>query len=147
MATDKSFGELGFRNLHGFNIALLRKHICKLCQNPTSLVARDSKARYFADEHILQAEKGSYSSFIRIGIWEAKETLYKGFRWVLDNGKAIRIFKDQWLRGKIDSCVEDLHMNNISDEKVCQFICPNSKDWDVHKVQHNFLKDDIQLNL
>lgn len=132
-----------FRNLHGFNIALLGKHIWKFCHNPTSLVARVFKARYFPDNHVLQAHKGSDPSFIWTGIWEAKERLYKGFRWVLGDGKEIRIFNDPWLRGKGDFCVEDSHMNNIINERVCQFFRPNSKDRDMHKVQHNFHDDDI----
>lgn len=87
LPTDKSNGGLGFRNLHGFNITLLGKHIWKFCHNPTSLVARIFKARYFPDNHVLQAQKGSDPSFTWTGIWEeAKERLYKGFRWVLGDG-------------------------------------------------------------
>lgn len=89
----KSIGGLGFRNLQGFNIAVLGKNVWKFCHNLTSLVARVFKAKYIAETHILQAQKVSDSSFIWIGIWEAKESLYKGFRWVLGDGQEIGIFK------------------------------------------------------
>lgn len=38
-------------------------------------------------------------------------------------------------------------MNSIRNERICQFFRPNSKDWDVHKVQQNFHDGDIQLIL
>ncbi|XP_074377635.1 uncharacterized protein LOC141719153 [Apium graveolens] len=38
-------------------------------------------------------------------------------------------------------------MNSIRNERNCQFFRPNSKDWDVHKVQQNFHDGDIQLIL
>lgn len=50
---------LGFRDLHGFNVALLGEHILKFCQRPNSMVSRLFRARYFQDNHILQASKGT----------------------------------------------------------------------------------------
>lgn len=44
-------------------------------------------------------------------------------------------------------CVENTHLNEVGDEKICQYFRPNSKYRDVHKVQHNFHVDDIQLIL
>lgn len=90
MSLSESNRGLGFHDLQGFNIALLGKHVWNLCHNPTSLVARLLKARYFPDDHILQASKGSRSSFIWVGIWEAKEKLRKGFKWVLGDGEDIK---------------------------------------------------------
>lgn len=147
MATAKCMGGLGFRNLHGFNIALLGKHVWKFAHNPSSLVARIFKARYFSDRHILEAQKGTGSSFIWSGIWEAKENLKKGFRWVLGNGEEIRVLKDPWLKGKLDFCVEDSHLNNVRDERACQYFRSNSRDWDVQKVQHDFHHNDIEFIL
>lgn len=58
MSIPKSKGGLGFRNLHGFNIALLGKHIWNFTQNPNSLVTRVFKERYFPNSHVLQANRG-----------------------------------------------------------------------------------------
>ncbi|XP_074363120.1 putative mitochondrial protein AtMg00310 [Apium graveolens] len=88
MAVPKSRGGLGFRDLHGFNVALLGKHVWNFLQKLESLVTRIFKARYFPDRHILQALKGNDSNFIWSGIWEEKEKLKGGFRWVLGDGKA-----------------------------------------------------------
>lgn len=74
MAVSKNQGGLGFRDLHGFNVALLGKHIWNFCHKPSSLVARLFKARYFPDNHILRASKGVGSSFIWTGIWRLKRS-------------------------------------------------------------------------
>lgn len=147
MARPKSAGGLGFRDLYGFNLALLGKQVWKFCNNPQSLVTRLFKSRYFPLDNILNATKGSSSSFVWAGIWEAKEHLRKGFRWIVGDGENIKIFKDPWLKGKRDFCVEDSHVNAVRNEKVCCYFCPNSKDWDVQKVQQDFHEDDIRLIL
>ncbi|XP_074373956.1 uncharacterized protein LOC141714331 [Apium graveolens] len=123
MCRSKDRGGLGFRSLGGFNIALLGKHIWNFIRNQNSLVSRVMKARCFPSCHILQARKGDGWSFLWSGIFEAKEELLKGFKWVLGNGESINIFKDPWLRGKQDYYVEDHHsyrhmripQNNIPD--------------------------------
>lgn len=80
MSTAKSTGGLGFRNLYGFNIALLGKYIWSFLNNPNSLVTRLFKARYFPNLNVLKAVKECGSSFVWSGIWTAKEELFKGFR-------------------------------------------------------------------
>lgn len=140
-------GGLGFRSLHGFNLALLGKHVWNFLSNQHSLVARIFKARYFSECHILKAQLGKGVSFIWKGIWEAKEELCKGFRWVLGNRQSISIFSDPWLRGKSDFCVENHHVNNASTAKVCEYFRPNAKEWDVNKVEQTFQEDDVRCIL
>lgn len=83
MCDTKSKGGMGFRNLYGFDVALLGKHIWSFLHNPNSLVSGLFKARYFSNSHVLKASRGTSSSFIWTGIWKAKEELYKGFRWIV----------------------------------------------------------------
>lgn len=147
MTNAKCKGGMDFRDLHGFNLALLGKHVWRFCNSSTSLVARLFKVRYFADNHILNAVKRTGSSFVWNEIWEAKEQLMKGFRGILGDGKDIKILKDPWLKGKNDFCVEDSHMNANRTENVCCYFHPQSKKWDVHKVQHDFHDVDVQLIL
>lgn len=118
MAVTKSKGGLDFRELHGFNLALLGKHVWNFSQKPDSLVTHIFKSPYFPDNHIMQASKGNEPSFIWTEIWEAKESLKGGFRWVLGDGKEIKIFKDPWLQGKVDYRVEDSQLNVNRNENV-----------------------------
>lgn len=106
MGLSKRNDGLGFRDLYGFNIALLGKHCWHFMNNPTSLVSRLFKAKYFPTTHVLKAAKGHGASFIWTGVWKAKEELIKGFRWVIGDGKEIVATKDPWLRKKPDFRVE-----------------------------------------
>lgn len=106
MSMSKKQGGMGFRSLYGFNLALIGKHIWNFISDPNSLVARIYKTRYFLDCHILKANKQRGSSYIWEGIWEAKEELMKGYKWVLGDGQTIDICKDSWLRGKANHRVE-----------------------------------------
>lgn len=49
---------LGFRDLHGFNIGLLGKHVWQFISRPEALVSRVFKARYFPQTSILKAGRG-----------------------------------------------------------------------------------------
>lgn len=51
------------------------------------------------------------------------------------------------MRGKSDFRVEDHHLNNVREDKICEYFHPNTKEWDVHKVEQCFHTNDIQLIL
>lgn len=114
---------------------------------PNSLVARVFKARYFSDCHVLRAQKGEGASFIWGGIVEAKEELFRGFKWVLGDGRSIHMFTDQWLRGKQDYRVDDHHANRHRNDKVCDYFRSNTKEWDVTKISQTFQDMDVQCIL
>lgn len=63
----KCKGGLGFRHLHGFNLALLGKHVWQFMNNPESLVSRVFKARYFSHSNMLNANCGGGVRFIWSG--------------------------------------------------------------------------------
>lgn len=145
MAKDK--GGLGFRSLQGYNMALIGKLIWQFMTKPDSLVARIYKARYYPNNHVLEAQKSGDASFIWSGICEVKEELRQGFKWVLGDGKSIKIFTDQWLRGKNDYRVENHHINSSRDDKVADYFRPDIKQWDVTKIQQTFHTIDVDCIL
>ncbi|XP_074367663.1 uncharacterized protein LOC141708083 [Apium graveolens] len=53
MGLAKNQGDLGFKDLTGFNLALFGKHVWKFFTNSQSLVARVFKARYYPNSHLL----------------------------------------------------------------------------------------------
>lgn len=99
---------LGFKTSFGFNVALLGKHVWKCIQQPDLLVSRVLRARYFPGGHILEARKGNQSSFIWSSIWQAKELVVSGFRWVVGDGQSIIATRDAWLAGKRNFKVDEL---------------------------------------
>lgn len=117
----KKLGGLGFRDLHGFNMALLGKQCWNLITKPESLVARVLIARYYPNNHLLQAIRTGGSSYTWSGLWEAKERFKDGFRWDLGDGKLINITSDRWLRHKSDFCVNQDGTSVANGVKVCEF--------------------------
>ena len=62
MCNPKARGGLGFRNLRAFNLAMLAKQAWRILNNPSSLVARVLKAKYFPTGNLLNAKLGSSPS-------------------------------------------------------------------------------------
>ena len=97
-------------------------------KNPTALVSRVFKARYFSDSHIMEAKKGQNPSFIWQGLLTALDSLRNRFRWVVGNGEDIRATKDRWLRAKKTFCVEDDHMFIGRSERMSNYITPGTEE-------------------
>lgn len=128
--------------MYGFNIALLGKHIWRCIQNPDLLVTRVLKARYFPNVHIFEASKGVNSSFVWTGIWHAKESLSRGFRWVIGDGHSIVATRDPWMAQKHDYKVDNLQMYEGRNEVAATLFYPDSISWNLVRVRELFSKDD-----
>ena len=102
------------------------------------LVSRILKARYFPEVHILNAAQRQGSSFIWQGLWQAKEILCKGFRWVVGDGHSIKATKDPWLAKKIDFRVENHLRYEGRNEIVSSLFYPGTKLWHSDKVFEQF---------
>ncbi|XP_019150973.1 PREDICTED: uncharacterized protein LOC109147770 [Ipomoea nil] len=88
---------MGFRRLHEMNKALLGKQAWRLISNPTSLVARVFKSRYYPDCDFFDAREGSNPSYIWRGMLAVKECLKEGCRRVIGDGNGTIIGRDPWL--------------------------------------------------
>lgn len=64
LSIPKQWGGMGFRKMRKFNLALLSKQSWNLVYNPSSLVARVIKARYYPNSSFLEASRGSNPSYI-----------------------------------------------------------------------------------
>lgn len=129
MSMSKSRRGLGFRDLHGFNLALLGKQCWSLINKPETLVSQVLKAKYYPSGNLLQASRTGGASYTWSEIYEAKEELKKGLRWVIGDGKTICIGKDRWLKGKEGYCVDQGGCNNAAlCSKVCDYFQPNGSE-------------------
>ena len=87
----KNFGGLGFKDLHIFNLALLAKQCWNMLFNPTSLMSRLLKDRYFSRRDFLHANLGLNPSFIWCSIWSVKYILELGCRWRVHSGEDVKV--------------------------------------------------------
>lgn len=87
--------------------------------NPDSPLAKIFKARYYANTNLFKVTRGGGASFVWSGLWQDKETLMKGYKWVLGDGVNIKIFEDQWVRGKDTLMVENAYAELSSGMKAC----------------------------
>ena len=147
LSMSKKRGGLGFRNLQGFNMALLGKQCWNLITNLDSLVARVIKARYYPHCHLIHASRTGGSSYTWSGLWEAKEAMKSGLRWVLGDGQSILIKSDRWLRGARDFQVDQENMFVSDSARVCDFFLENTSMWDTEKVKMYFSELDANAIL
>jgi hypothetical protein len=93
----KSDGGLGFRDLYGFNMAMLAKQAWRLLDNPNSLCGRVLKARYFPDSSILEATATPGISYTWRSLLKGVELLKEGLIWRIGDGTQINLLSDPWL--------------------------------------------------
>ncbi|XP_019163182.1 PREDICTED: uncharacterized protein LOC109159537 [Ipomoea nil] len=110
LSRPKANGGMGFRRLHEMNLALLGKQAWRLVTNPTSLLARVFKARYYPSCEYFEAGEGSNPSFVWRGMLEVRSCLKEGCRRAIGDGGETSIGLDPWLPVDDNPYVEtDLH--------------------------------------
>ena len=97
MCLPKEKGDMDFRHLKSFNLALLAKHGWQLQTNSSSLFSRVYKAKYFPNGDFVNAEVGKKASFTWRSIMVVQHLVKQGLRWQVGDGRSIRVWQDQWL--------------------------------------------------
>jgi hypothetical protein len=87
----KSKGGMGFKDLRAFNEALLAKQGWRLITEPSSLIARIFKAKYYPNCDFLKAKQSQNTSYSWHSIIKASWILKKGCLWNIGDGKNINI--------------------------------------------------------
>ncbi|KAL5577921.1 hypothetical protein UlMin_019620 [Ulmus minor] len=93
----KEKGGLGFRDLEGFNRALLAKQGWRLIRSPDSLVGKVLKACYYPNCSFLDANLGSCPSFSWRSICWGRDIIKMGSRWRVGSGDSISVINDRWI--------------------------------------------------
>ncbi|CAN6803503.1 unnamed protein product [Brassica oleracea] len=147
MCLEKKNGGLGFRDLEKFNQALLAKQGWRLLMNSDSLCARFLRSRYYPNGDFLSASLGSRPSYAWRSILFGRILLEKGLRRDVGSGEDINVWMDKWLFDEVPKAPLRKPVLFNLDLRVCDLICPQTKTWDMEKLQENFFAADIKLIL
>ncbi|XP_024156414.1 uncharacterized protein LOC112164456 [Rosa chinensis] len=97
LCNPKEEGGLGFRSLSNFNTAMLAKQAWRVLNNPSSLIARLYKAKYFPDSTFWDAPSYESPSFSWRSIFSTKELLQSSYCWQVGDGTSISVFSNNWI--------------------------------------------------
>ncbi|KAL4309243.1 hypothetical protein GQ457_01G013830 [Hibiscus cannabinus] len=136
----KSQGGMGFRDMSKFNVALLAKQGWRILTDPSSLLARVMKARYFPTTDFMNATLGASPSYTWRSIYCSRGLLEQGLGWRVGTGSAISVWNDTWLPGKGDGRVhQDI---NIHYPMVSDLILQDSATWNF-TILHNLFDSNM----
>ncbi|CAN0919033.1 LINE-1 reverse transcriptase homolog [Linum grandiflorum] len=145
LTVQKEHGGLGFRDLRGFNLAMLGKQAWRLLSKPDSLVARLYKAKYFPTRDILMAELGPKPSFAWRSLWSSLELVRKGYRWRIGNGLHTRIGLDPWLPNNDNRYISAPIPQHLIDMNVHDLLDHRCHDWNIPLLEQLLPSRDVQL--
>ncbi|XP_024190017.1 uncharacterized protein LOC112193983 [Rosa chinensis] len=137
-------GEMGFRDLHAYNLALLSKQGWRLIHNPGSLLARLYQARYFPNGDFWSSELSSSPSACWRGIHAAKHILRRGVRWQVGNGQSVGIWEDPWIPRPSTFLSIIRHVDGP--ETVADLLLPGFT-WNQVLINQYFAPEDVDLIL
>jgi hypothetical protein len=142
MTKPKSQGGIGFRDLRGFNQALLAKQAWRLIEYPNSLCARLLKAKYYPSGHLIDTAFIQNSSQCWQGIVHGLDLLKQGTIWRINNGTKVKIWRDNWIpRGSLKT------MGKASRNRwkwVSDLIEPTTKMWNEDLIRKIFYPPDAE---
>jgi hypothetical protein len=142
----KKEGGLGFRDLYGFNLAMLARQAWRMLNAPESLCARLLKALYFPSTSVLEAKPVAGMSYSWRSILKGVELLKEGVVWRIGDGTDVNIWSDQWLN-RTDAAKTITPRDRCLLTRVSELIDPVKNKWDVNLVRNNFWGIDVKAIL
>ena len=138
MGKAKNKGGLGFRGFSVFNKALLGKQCWRILSDNESLLSIVFKSRYFPRSDFMESKIGFQPSYAWRSLFNAKDVMELGSRWLIGDGQKVKIWKDNWLleqgKFKVWSPVKNLPQ----DAPVSELIDRDTKNWNRTKVFNTF---------
>ncbi|KAK4382048.1 hypothetical protein Sango_2910500 [Sesamum angolense] len=90
-------GGLGFRDFRHFNTALLAKQALRIISEPTCILSKVMEVGYFHTTSFFEVRKSWNTSYAWQGIFGTGRLIEKGCRWLVGDGRSIRIWHDRWV--------------------------------------------------
>ncbi|XP_027158016.1 uncharacterized protein LOC113759637 [Coffea eugenioides] len=118
----KAEGDLGFRDLHEYNLALLAKQLWRILTRPNLLMSKVIKARYFKGVSLWKMESNGTDSWCWKSLLRARGILEAGLRKRVGDGQSISIWDDRWLPDSEDGRVKTQRREEVGVFRVSDLI-------------------------
>lgn len=138
MTKSKKDGGLGFRDIQAFNDALLAKLSWRIMDNPSCLLARVLKGKYFQDQEFLQATTPASCSHGWRGIMIGSDLIKEQLGWAIGNGKNVSGWNDDWLSTVGPERPVGPAPEVETNLRVSDLMSSETKDWDRQKIERSF---------
>lgn len=144
MCLAKEQGGLGFKDIQGFNQALLAKQAWRIINDPDSLFARFFKSRYFNSSNFLSAKNGPRPSYAWRSIQFGKELLVQGLRKQRGNGSSVFVWTENWIddNGRRRPLMKNILVDLML--RVSDLIDHQNRCWNLEKLEELFYEEDIR---
>lgn len=128
--------------MENFNIALLAKQGWRLIKHPQSLLARVFKAKYYRHSSFLQAKSYTTSSYGWRSIIQTQKLLKQGSKWIVGDGKDIRVWEDNWIKAKPSSPASGPGLNSHPGLKVNDLLIERDRQWNIQLLKNLLNEND-----
>ena len=95
----------------------------------------------------MDAQLGRNPSYVWRSVVAARDTIDKGLRWNVGNGKKVNIWNDRWLTTTNSFKVVSPRNQDLGLEKVEQLIDFDRGCWNIEKVRAMFLHHEVETIL
>ncbi|XP_073355407.1 uncharacterized protein [Aegilops tauschii subsp. strangulata] len=146
MTRPKKDGGMGFRDIYGFNLAMLARQAWRMLSTPDSLCARVLKARYFPNTSILDAIPHPGISYTWRSILKGVALLKEGLICRVGDGTSIKIWSDPWLNRE-GLRTPKTPRGRCLLTRVCELVDPDTHQWDESLVRDIFIEDEAKIIL
>ncbi|CAN0881031.1 Uncharacterized mitochondrial protein AtMg00310 [Linum grandiflorum] len=110
---------------------------------PTSLVARLYRAKYYPTGDFLSAGLGHHPSFVWRSLWKSQPILQRRIRWKIGNGHRINVWSSPWLKDDNNPYIKTPQQDMLSQLCVADLILPFTRAWNMPLIQSLFSSRDI----
>lgn len=143
MTASKKLGGLGFRDLIGFNLAMLAKISWRVLHTLDLVLGMILKDKSFPNSSFLEATKQNKLSWGWKGILLGRQVLNCGLWWRMGNGESIKIGSDPWIPKP--HSFKPLMRHEASNLKVSELISPDRMQWKIDDVAAFVAPEDLEL--
>ncbi|KAM1795771.1 hypothetical protein ACFX11_036078 [Malus domestica] len=142
LTESKKMGRLGFRDLVGFNLAMLAKIGWRVMDKPESMLSMVLRDKYFPHSSFEEARQQKNSSWGWKGILLGRQIMLWGLRWRVGNGETVRV-ADPWVPKphSFKPVLRSLDPNT----RVCELMTVDRQGWNLEALERGVAPEDMVL--